>query len=144
MTGTSLELLFQEALDTPLLPLEDVFLTGIVGGSRLGIPLVHISRFWTAQPRLNLSTSVYHHCAYHHMLATHHVTPEMLRQLWKSLLRLQPALECDTFLMHILGHLFTPGSYQVRPPNSYFDQIRGERERLSSRSENELFCVDEY
>ncbi|KAK7792139.1 hypothetical protein R5R35_004372 [Gryllus longicercus] len=113
MTGTALELLFQEALDTPLLPLEDVFLTGIVGGSRLGIPLVHVSRFWTSHPRFDMSTSVYHHCAYHHMLAMHHVTPEKIRQLWKALVQLQPARECDTFLMHILGHLFTPGSYQV-------------------------------
>ncbi|GLH01107.1 Hexosyltransferase, partial [Gryllus bimaculatus] len=123
LTGASLGLLFREAMDTPLLPLEDVFLTGVVA-ARLDVPRVNISRFWPHKIALKPSEMPDHPCVYHHMLAMHHFSAEKLRQLWKSMLRLQPALECDTFLMHILGHLFTPGSYQVRLTNYYFDQTR--------------------
>ncbi|KAK7792133.1 hypothetical protein R5R35_004368 [Gryllus longicercus] len=113
MSRPALEHLYSVALNTPLLPLEDVFLTGVVGGSRLGIPRVHISRFWPHNTVLKPPKTMDHPCLYHHMLAMHHFTAEKLRHLWNPLMRLQPARQCDTYLMRFLGRLFSPGSYQV-------------------------------
>lgn len=80
MTQKAVSELYSNALDTPLLPLEDVFLTGVVATKNLGIPLISEPRFHNDRPLF-----FEHPCLYHHHLAVHELTPTQLRRLWIGL-----------------------------------------------------------
>lgn len=107
MTQKAVSELYSGALDTPLLPLEDVFLTGIVATKNLGIPLISLPQFHNDRP-----IYVEHPCLYHHLITIHGLTPTQLRKLWTALSTLKPA-KCDTLYVKFLAYFFGTGHYEV-------------------------------
>jgi beta-1,3-galactosyltransferase 1 len=107
MTQEAVCEVFSNALDTPLLPLEDVFLTGVVATKNLGIPLINEPRFHNDRPLF-----FEHPCLYYHLLTVHQVTPTKLRRLWTSLSMLKQT-KCDSFYARFLEYFFGTGQYEV-------------------------------
>jgi beta-1,3-galactosyltransferase 1 len=106
MTQKAVADVYSKSLDIPLVPLEDVFITGLVASRNLHIPLISIRRFHNDKPRL------LHPCLYHHFLTAHELTPAQLRGLWSALTRLNPA-DCDSYFVRLLARTFGAGSYEV-------------------------------
>lgn len=98
--------IYTKSLDTPLIPLEDVFITGLVANRSLYIPVISIPRFHNDKPRL------LHACLYHHLLTAHELTPAQLRRLWKALMSLD-ATSCDSYYARLLAYIFGAGYYEV-------------------------------
>lgn len=107
MTQKAVSEVYYNALDTPLLPLEDVFLTGLVATKNLGIPLINVPRFHNDRPWFTE-----HPCLYHHLLTVHELTPTQLKRLWTSLSTLKPA-KCDSLYARFLAYFFGTGYYEV-------------------------------
>lgn len=107
MTQKAVSEVYYNALDTPLLPLEDVFLTGLVATRNLGIPLISEPRFHNDRPWL-----VEHPCLYHHLLTVHDLTPAQLKRLWTALTTLKPT-KCDSLYARFLAYVFGNGQYEV-------------------------------
>lgn len=107
MTQKAVSELYSNALDTPLLPLEDVFLTGVVATKNLGIPLISEPRFHNDRPRF-----FEHPCLYHHLLTVHELTPKELRRIWIGLSTLKQT-KCDSFYARFLAYFFGTGQYKI-------------------------------
>lgn len=106
MTQRAVADVYTSSLDVPILPLEDVFITGLVAGRNLHIPLIHVPRFHNDKPRL------LHPCLYHHLLTAHELTPDQLKYLWIALRVLKPAT-CDSNYVRLLAFTFGKGRYEV-------------------------------
>jgi hypothetical protein len=106
MTQRAVADVYSKSLDIPLLPLEDVFITGMVASRNLHIPLINIPRFHNDKPLL------LHPCLYHHLLTAHELIPAQLKQLWFTLKRLNPET-CDSNYARFLAYTFGKGSYEV-------------------------------
>jgi beta-1,3-galactosyltransferase 1 len=107
MTQEAVSEMFSNALDTPLLPLEDVFLTGVVAARNLGIPLISEPHFHNDRPLF-----FEHPCLYHHHLTVHELTPAQLRRLWTGLSTLK-ITKCYSFYVRFLAKYFGTGQYEV-------------------------------
>lgn len=107
MTRKAVSEMYSNALGTPLLPLEDVFLTGVVAVKNLGIPLISEPRFHNDRPLF-----FEHPCLYHHLLTVHDLTPSQLRRLWIGLSTLKQT-KCDSFYARFLAHFFGTGEYKI-------------------------------
>lgn len=106
MTQRAVADIYSKSLDVPLLPLEDVFITGVVANRNLHIPLINIPRFHNDKPWL------LHPCLYHHLLTAHELTPAQIKNLWIALTELQPAT-CDSIYVRLLAFMFVTGPYEV-------------------------------
>lgn len=106
MTQKAVADVYSKSLDIPLLPLEDVFITGLVANRNLHIPLINIPRFHNDKPRL------LHPCLYHQLLTAHELTPAELRGLWIALTTLNLA-NCDSYYTRVLARIFGTGYYEV-------------------------------
>jgi len=106
MTQRAVADVYSKSLDVPLIPLEDVFISGLVANINLHIPLVDAPRFRNDRPRLM------HPCLYHHLLTAHEVVPDQLKYLWMTLKALKPAT-CDSGFARLLAFTFGHGQYKV-------------------------------
>jgi Galactosyltransferase. len=97
---------YSRSLDIPLLPLEDVFITGLVASRDLHIPLINIPMFHNDKPLL------LHPCLYHHLLTAHELTPAQLKYIWIALTVLNP-VTCDLYYVRLLALIFGNGQYEV-------------------------------
>ncbi|XP_067000408.2 beta-1,3-galactosyltransferase 5 isoform X2 [Anabrus simplex] len=107
MSRVAAKKLYDAALDTPLMPLEDVFLTGIVASQGLGMPLENLPRFRKDRP-----SKVGHPCLFHHLLTVHELPPTELKRIWTSLIDLKPS-SCDSLFVKFLAFLYGTGKFQV-------------------------------
>jgi beta-1,3-galactosyltransferase 1 len=89
MTQRAVADVYSKSLDVPLLPLEDVFITGMVASINLHIPLINIPRFHNDKPKLQ------HPCRYHSYLTAHELTPVQLKEMWIALKTLNTST-CDS------------------------------------------------
>jgi beta-1,3-galactosyltransferase 1 len=106
MTRRAVADIYAKSVDVPLIPLEDVFITGLVASNNLHIPLINVPRFlndrpWLLQP-----------CLYHHLLTAHDLKPSQLKDLWTALKALNPAT-CDSYYARSLAFSFGKGRYEV-------------------------------
>jgi hypothetical protein len=106
MTQRAVADIYSKSLDVPLLPLEDVFITGLVANRNLHIPLINVPRFHNDKPWL------LHPCLYHHLLTAHELTSAQLKDLWIALKALNPAT-CDSNLARLLAFTFGKGLHEV-------------------------------
>lgn len=106
MTQRAVADVYSKSLDVPLLPLEDVFITGLVASKSLHIPLINVPRFHNDKPWLLLP------CLYHHLLTAHELTPAQLKYLWTALTALKP-VTCDSNYVRLLAFIFGKGRYEV-------------------------------
>ncbi|XP_069696915.1 beta-1,3-galactosyltransferase 1-like [Periplaneta americana] len=98
---------YKTCLVTPFLPLEDVFVTGLVGNEKLGIPMINTQQFRNDKPHY-----IEHPCLFHHLLMAHELTPVQLKRIWTSLKSLKPAT-CHSLYAHLLAYIFGTGEYEV-------------------------------
>jgi beta-1,3-galactosyltransferase 1 len=108
MTQRAVADVYSKSLDVPLLPLEDVFITGLVARRNLHIPMVDLPRFRNDKPLL------LHPCLYYPLFTAHKLTPDQLKYLWITLKVLNPA-NCDSYYAKILAFTFGKIRYQVIP-----------------------------
>lgn len=106
MTRTAVADIYRKSLDVPLIPLEDVFITGLVADNNLHFPLINVPRFHNVRPLLLQP------CLYHHLLTAHELTPPQLRDLWTALKALNPTT-CDSYYLRLLAFIFVKGRYEV-------------------------------
>lgn len=106
MTRRAVTDIYSKSLDVPLIPLEDVFITGLVANNNLHIPLINVPRFLNNRPWLLKP------CLYHHLITAHELTPSQLKELWTALKALNPAT-CDSYYARLLAFTFGKGRYEV-------------------------------
>jgi len=106
MTQRAVADVYSNSLDVPIIPLEDVFITGLVASRNLNIPLIDVPRIHNDRPLL------LHPCLYHHFLTAHQVKPDQLKYLWIALTMLKPAT-CDSNFARLLALTFGKGRYEV-------------------------------
>ena len=106
MTQRAVADVYTNSVDVPLLPLEDVFITGMVASRYLHIPLINVPRFHNDKPLL------LYPCLYHHLLTAHELTPDQLKDMWIALRALKPAT-CDSNYVRLLAFIFGKGHYEV-------------------------------
>ena len=107
ITKAALTRIYWSALDTPVIPLEDVFVTGLVANAKLGIPLVSLQGFHNKKP-----ASSEHACLYYPHLTLHELSPGQMRRVWDSLQGLT-ARDCDTPYTRLLIYMFGIGKSKV-------------------------------
>ncbi|KAJ9601077.1 hypothetical protein L9F63_000812 [Diploptera punctata] len=107
ITQKALPELYSGALDTPLIPLEDVFLTGLVANAKLGIPLISIEGFHNNKPSISQ-----HPCLFYPHFTLHQLNPGQMRKIWLALRNLKPQ-DCNTYLTRFLIYMFGIGKPQV-------------------------------
>jgi len=106
MTQRAVVDVYTKSLDVPLIPLEDVFMTGLVASRNLHIPMINVPRFRNDKPL------TMHPCLYHHLLTAHELTPSQLKYLWTALTALKPET-CDSHFSRIIAFTFGKGHYNV-------------------------------
>jgi hypothetical protein len=106
MTQRAVADVYSKSLDVPLVPLEDVFITGMVASRNLHIPLINIPRFHNYRPLLLQP------CLYHNFLTAHELTPAQLKWLWTALKTLNPAT-CDSNYERIIAFTFGSRGHEV-------------------------------
>lgn len=68
--------IYEAALNTPFIPEEDVFFTGVVANHLLNIDIIHDNSFSDSRP---MSTN---YCAFKKLITAHHLKPKDLTYLW--------------------------------------------------------------
>nr|CAD7432361.1 unnamed protein product [Timema monikensis] len=86
--------LYKMALGTPLINLEDVYLTGLVGAWQVGVTLVDSPRFSSGRP-LSLSP-----CLMYPMATAHGLEPGELKKVWEQVRSLGPD-QCDSWVVRV-------------------------------------------
>lgn len=98
-TGSLLSVLYNCALRTPYVNLEDVFLTGLCATTQLGLRLTHS---WEFQWR-PMAVGGSHACNFKQSVLVHGpFEPHQLQEIWD---KTQDDLLCDTLLFSIMSHL---------------------------------------
>ncbi|CAL4058828.1 unnamed protein product [Meganyctiphanes norvegica] len=96
--------LLYEARHTPILPLEDVYLTGVLGSSRLNLRLSHVDGWSRFRPWWDDA------CLYTNLMTAHGLNPKKLVDITNAVIQLTPEY-CDTMYYTILSNLNDVFSY---------------------------------
>lgn len=104
LSSSLLPHLLYEARHTPLLPLEDVYLTGVVGSSGLNLRLSHVEGWSRFRPWWDDA------CLYNNLMTAHGLNPKQLVEITNAVIQLTPEY-CDTMYYYILSTLNDIVSY---------------------------------